>query len=334
MSSHNEADRLILRRGEIVSKEFRIIDQVGEGTYSNVYSAINIYSQRNYVIKACRNKPNYNEAAEKEMRTLDTLSRLDPDHRHFVHYYGYIRYKDHYCLLFEKLGCSLYSAFEYRKFQPFKIDTVRDISFQILSSLDILHRHKMIHTDLKLENVLLCGNFIDENGCDIYTKRKATNCRLIDFGSLNSGSFWHHHLATTRYCRAPEITMGLRWSYECDIWSFGCLMLELAIGSIPFDSRDPVECLFLIQNIMNPFPSWMWKQCSKKDLTENVRHGLIQQSSFEKNKLNELLKKPSLKSILSFDSDFKDVILEIMNPNPVKRPTTSDLLEHPFFSRH
>ena len=68
---------MILQRGEIVSKEFRIIDQVGEGTYSNVYSVINIYSQKNYVIKACRNKPSYNESHE-------------------------------------------------RKFQPFKIDTVRD----------------------------------------------------------------------------------------------------------------------------------------------------------------------------------------------------------------
>ena len=61
--------------------------------------------------------------------------------------------------------------------------------------------------------------------------------------------------------------MGLRWSYECDIvqiWSFGCLMLELAIECIPFDSRDSVECLFLIQNLINPFPSWMSNNAVKK----------------------------------------------------------------------
>ena len=334
MSQHSEPDRLFLRRGEIVSKEYRIIDLVGEGTYSNVYSAINIYSQRKCVIKACRNKPNYNEAAEKEIQTLDTLTQLDPDHHHFARYFGFVIYKEHYCLLFEKLGCSLYAAFQYQKFQPFHVDTVRDISWQILTSLDILHRHKMIHTDLKLENVLLCGNFIDKYGYDINTKRKATDCRLIDFGSIDSGSFWHHHLATTRYCRAPEITMGLRWSYECDIWSLGCLMLELGVGFLPFDSRNPIECLFLIQTLINPFPSWMWKQCSNKDFTQNVHHGMIQKSTFEKSKLDDLLKRPTLQSVLSFNHDFRDIILEMMNPNPVKRPTTSQLLEHQFFSHH
>lgn len=331
MSVRNEPDRLILRQGEILKDEYRVINQIGEGTFSNVFLCINILNHHHFVIKTCRNKPNYNEAAKSEIKTMKILSKIDPHHHHFVRYYDYIFYKDHFCLIFEKLGLSLYSALQNREFAPFSIEVIRDLSWQILYSVHLLHYNKLIHTDLKLENILLCGNLIDKYGFDIETKKKATDCRLIDFGSVAIGGSWHHHLVTTRRYRAPEILMGLKWSYECDIWSLGCILVELATGSLFFDSRDTVEHLFLIQKLIEPFPQWMWNDCTDIEISRNVQHGLLPISAIPREKLHDFLTRPTLSESLSHFPKFKNLVLSMLHPNPEQRPSTSKLLDDPFF---
>jgi dual-specificity kinase len=325
--SDPELDRLYCSSGSMLDGKFRVIGQSGEGTFSNVYSCIDVVTRHSYVIKASRSKRCYIDAAEEEVKTMKFLNRIDPNHEHFVRYFGSFVHKSHVCLIFEKLGPSLFSVLQSHRFRPFGVAAVRSFLWQIVSAVDLLHRNKMIHTDLKLENKFLTGNDVDCDG------RPDTGLRLIDFGSSDIGSLWHRHLVTTRHYRAPEILMGLRWGYECDIWSIGCILVELALGNIDFDASDPVEHLYLIQEMIGDIPKRMWSDCTREELRQFARDGRIRRDVFPSNVQAGLsIKvKSTIKTLLGFDRELADLALWTLAPDPARRPRCDEILAHEFF---
>lgn len=54
--------------------------------------------------------------------------------------------------------------------------------------------------------------------------------KVIDFGSATFTDAYHSSIVSTRHYRAPEIILGLGWSFPCDIWSVGCILVELITG--------------------------------------------------------------------------------------------------------
>ncbi len=56
--------------------------------------------------------------------------------------------------------------------------------------------------------------------------------KLIDFGSATFESDYHSSIVSTRHYRAPEVILGLGWSFPCDIWSVGCILVELLTGKL------------------------------------------------------------------------------------------------------
>ena len=74
------------------------------------------------------------------------------------------------CIVFEMLGTNLYDHLKIYRFSGMQLNTVRLIALQLLESLSALRKHKIVHCDLKPENVL----FSDNNKSDI---------KIIDFGS-------------------------------------------------------------------------------------------------------------------------------------------------------
>lgn len=121
--------------------------------------------------------------------------------------------------------------------------------------LIVLHDIHIIHTDLKPENIMLNSldsqifNYNEEIPSSdttitrrVETQRRVlldTEIRLIDFGSATFENEHHSHTVTTRHYRAPEIVMGLDWSHPCDIWSIGCILVELLTGFPLFPTVDP-----------------------------------------------------------------------------------------------
>lgn len=338
MSSPSQAaerDRLLCNPGDIIGEYFRVIEDSGEGAFSNVYTCIDTRTQQKIIIKVCRSSRSYVEAAIEEIKTMHKLNKIDVNLHHFVHYYGHFTFKGHTCIIFERLGSSLFAILQYHRFRPFSVDAIRSFMWQIVSSVDILHRNNMIHTDLKLENILLKERgIVDRDGYDINTRRSSTAVRIIDFGSSDTGSSWHHHLVTTRHYRAPEILMGLRWSYECDIWSLGCILVELAVGRIDFDARDVVEHLYLIQQMIGPIPKQMWNACTKKELKNFACEGSIKSEYLPEDVRESARKKQYLSEILSFDPLLADLALMMLNPNQYDRPKASVLMRHKFFGKY
>lgn len=64
------------------------------------------------------------------------------------------------------------------------------------------------------------------------------NMKLIDFGSTIYANEHHSSVVSTRHYRAPEIILGLDWSYAIDVWSVGCILFEMYTGDALFQTHD------------------------------------------------------------------------------------------------
>ena len=103
----------------------------------------------------------------------------------------------------------------------------------------VMHDLRLIHTDLKPENILLVSpEYIKVPDYKVssrspkegsYYKRvpKSSSIKVIDFGSTTYDQQDQTYVVSTRHYRAPEVILGLGWSYPCDIWSVGCILVEL-----------------------------------------------------------------------------------------------------------
>ncbi|KAJ0420558.1 protein kinase [Aspergillus carlsbadensis] len=176
---------------------------------------------------------------------------------------------DHVCLAFDVLGHHL--GFQTAKYEDGKlpVKAVKVITRQLLHGLDFLHREcGVIHTDLKPTNILLeledpnsaiphylaevpARTSIKSGDSDsttatplreviptpLISNSKALHVRLIDFGVAS----WREHRLSDSIqspaLRAPEVTIGAPWDTDVDIWSLGCLVVELVQGIVLFSGE-------------------------------------------------------------------------------------------------
>jgi len=76
-----------------------------------------------------------------------------------------------------------------------------------------------------------------------------TEIRLIDFGSATFQDEYHSSVVSTRHYRAPEIILGLGWSFPCDVWSIGCILVEFFTGDALFQTHDNLEHLAMMEAV-------------------------------------------------------------------------------------
>lgn len=91
-----------------------------------------------------------------------------------------------------------------------------------------------------------------------------TDIRLIDFGSATFEKDFHSAVVSTRHYRAPEIILGLGWSYPCDLWSIGCILVEFFTGDALFQTHDNLEHLAMMNSVLGPLPIHMTLAANKE----------------------------------------------------------------------
>uniref|UniRef100_A0A6E8V970 Protein kinase domain-containing protein n=1 Tax=Anopheles coluzzii TaxID=1518534 RepID=A0A6E8V970_ANOCL len=335
----DDADgHLIYQIGDILHNRYKILATLGEGTFGRVVKVKDL--ERNHVmaLKIIKNVEKYRDAAELEIGALEKIMQLDPNLEHLcVKMLDWFDYHGHTCIAFEMLGLSVFDFLKDNNYEPYPIEHVRHISYQLCYAVKFLHESRLTHTDLKPENIL----FVDSEYTTTTVPRKnrevrrvnCTDIRLIDFGSATFDDEHHSTIVSTRHYRAPEVILELGWSQPCDVWSIGCIMFELYQGVTLFPTHDNREHLAMMERILGTIPYRMARQTRSK----YFRYGKLDWD--EKSSTGRYVRdncKPLHRCVITDKPDHLqlfDLIRKMLEYEPSKRITLDKALRHPFFAK-
>lgn len=131
---------------------------------------------------------------------------------------------------------NLYSFMKIHGFCGLNFDLIRKFAIQIFQSLSFLYKHKIIHCDLKPENIVL-KNF------------QKSGIKLVDFGSSCFLETRCYTYLQSRYYRSPELLLGRNYDVAIDMWSMGCILAELYLGTPLFPGNSEIEMLTMICDV-------------------------------------------------------------------------------------
>ena len=227
---------------EVGSKvsDFKIIKELGKGSYGTVYTVKSLINSNIYVMKKMElNHLNPRQQVEcyREVSILKKVS-----HKNIIKYYSSFLEKNILYIIMEyaELG-DLYSLIKhYKKHSKFfsELDLWK-ISSEILSGLNYLHTHNIIHRDIKCLNLFI------------------TKDRHIKIGDLGVSAFssggenFHYTRVGTPLYISPELVKQKPYDYKTDIWSFGCSLYHLACLEPPFTGGN---LIVLGNNIVKGVP--------------------------------------------------------------------------------
>ncbi|RFU79141.1 cmgc clk kinase [Trichoderma arundinaceum] len=256
---------IVVPDAELTDK-YQIVRLLGQGTFGKVVEARDLKRNKPVAVKIIRSVQKYRDASRIELRVLATLKANDEENRNrCIHLRDCFDYRGHICIVMDLLGQSVFDFLKGNGFVPFPNSQIQNFARQLFTSVAFLHDLNLIHTDLKPENILLCDNSyqtftynrkIPSSSTTINrqaSQRRVlldTEIRLIDFGSATFQDEYHSSVVSTRHYRAPEIILGLGWSFPCDIWSIGCILVEFFTGDALFQTHDNLEHLAMMEAVV------------------------------------------------------------------------------------
>lgn len=267
----------VYQENDIFAKNrFQALQLLGQGTFGKVVKCRDYLNDITVAVKIIRAVDRYRQAAKTELRVLQTIKENDRLGQYqCLLLREFFDYKNHICLVTDLYGRSVYDFMTNNGYARFPGSHVQAIGKQLVRSVCFLHDLGIIHTDLKPENILICDETCVEQQLrkqilDTLTERRKRasggkrkilinpEVKLIDFGSAVFHNEYHPPVVSTRHYRAPEIVLGLGWSFPCDIWSIACVLVELVTGESLYPIHENLEHMAMMQRINNEsFPKKM-----------------------------------------------------------------------------
>jgi len=286
--------------------EFRKVRKIGEGTYGEVYEAIDTTNNRRVAMKKMRIENKDEGIPITALREMCILKHLH--HENVVILYEIIQDVDKIVLIFEYADMDLKMYVEKEKgIKDLKL--IQQFTLQILNGLYYCNINRIIHRDLKPQNLLL--------------KTSEMKLKLCDFGlsrmfSLPMGKMTHEII--TLWYRPPEVLLGIEnYTTKVDSWSIGCIMAEMITGKPLFPGDCEIGQLFKIFQIMGTPNEETWPGITKlKDYSLNF-------PQWKPKKLKDLFP--------NFDKDGLDLMEKFLQMDPDKRITIKDAINHPFLEK-
>ncbi|KAL5002499.1 kinase-like domain-containing protein [Aspergillus recurvatus] len=344
-----------------ITDRYSIIKLLGQGTFGKVVEAYDKQRKARCAIKIIRSIQKYRDASRIELRVLSTLASNDKHNRNkCIHLRDCFDFRNHICIVTDLLGQSVFDFLKGNGFVPFPSSQIQSFARQLFTSVAFLHDLNLIHTDLKPENILLVKNAyqtftynrtIPSSSTAISRNARQrrvlldSEIRLIDFGSATFDDEYHSSVVSTRHYRAPEIILNLGWSFPCDIWSIGCILVEFFTGDALFQTHDNLEHLAMMEAVIGERidPKLV------RQVMQGGRNGNQNQAAkyFVRNRLdypNEETTRASKKYVQAmrrltsfmptntkFYRLFLDLLQRIFVYDPKQRITAKDALKHPWF---
>ncbi|CAJ0566969.1 unnamed protein product, partial [Mesorhabditis spiculigera] len=243
----------IVKEGEFFNNRYLIMGPIGKGSFGQVTKAYDKVEKEYVAIKIIKNKKTFFDQAQIEIRLLEMMNRHDSEGKynivqlksHFVH-------RNHLCLVFELLSYNLYDLLLNTNFRGVSLNLTRKFGQQLAKTLLFLSTPDLsiIHCDLKPENVLLCN-----------PKRSAI--KIIDFGSSCQTGHRIYQYIQSRFYRSPEILLGIAYDTKIDMWSLGCILVEMHTGEPLFAGSSELDQMMKIVEVLGMPPKEMLDQGPK-----------------------------------------------------------------------
>jgi len=299
---------------DLLTAQYKIQEKIGEGTYGKVYKATCLRTGALRAIKRIRILFDEEGVPPTALREI-TMLRDMKGHPNVVKLYDVFASKANLDLVFECLDMDLR---EYLKTNgPFTDLPLRTAALQLVRGLEYCHSRRVIHRDLKPQNVLV--ELIPRKG-----PHWARRLVLADFGLARAFSVplkVYTHEVVTLWYRPPEILLGqVRYGPSTDIWSLGCIIQEMATGKALFPGDSEIDTIYKIFQVLGTPDDKVWPGVSTLH-NWKARFPKWRDTDFEQVRRE---------AGLSFGEVGVDLLRNCLHYNHVKRMSAKALLGHNF----
>ncbi|KAK9468293.1 kinase-like domain-containing protein [Lipomyces arxii] len=224
---------------------------IGSGSFGSVLLGLNALTGELMAVKQVGLTQNDKQGGDQARRKpmIDALQReiqllRDLHHENIVQYLGSNSDGQYLNIFLEYVPGGSVAAL-LRNYGPFEEPLIRTFVRQILTGLNYLHQKDIIHRDIKGANVL-----VDNKG-----KIKISDfgiSKRVEAGLLSGNQHHRPSLQGSVYWMAPEVVKQTSYTRKADIWSVGCLVVEMFTGTHPFPEFSQMQALFKIGTMCAP----------------------------------------------------------------------------------
>lgn len=286
-------------------EQYEKVEKIGEGTYGVVYKARDRATNETIALKKIRLEQEDEGVPSTAIREISLLKEMQ--HRNIVRLQDVVHSEKRLYLVFEYLDLDL------KKFMDSSPEFAKDqrqikmFLYQILCGIAYCHSHRVLHRDLKPQNLLI--------------DRSSNALKLADFGLARAFGIpvrtFTHEVVTLWY-RAPEILLGSRhYSTPVDVWSVGCIFAEMINQRPLFPGDSEIDELFKIFRITGTPNEETWPGVtSLPDF----------KSAFPKWPAKDLATQ-----VPNLEPAGLDLLSSMLRLDPTRRITARGALEHEYF---
>jgi len=289
--------------------QYRELNAIGTGAYGTVYKAENLKNNELVAMKKVRIALTEDGVPMTILREISLLRHLGKyNHPNIVQLvdicHGPRQEREMVLyLVFEHVDQDLNAYLAKCPPPGLGQDKIKDLMWQILCGVDFLHSHRIVHRDIKPQNILLANS---------------GSLKLADFGLARIYDFNALLTSTvvTLWYRAPEVLLGTTYATPVDIWSCGCIFAELISRKPLFPGLNESDQLSRIMGVLGTPAEEDWPQD-----TDVLRANF---ANYRPRDIMEIL--PEI------EPDARDLLQKMLHFDPKKRITASQALAHPYFA--